>query len=86
MIIPTTYILTQTAWIRALGTEEAFPDELIETMVDEIIHNGLVLYTLFLPAFPIHFLSIGITDLGTYLSTKRILKETIADGIRKDTD
>lgn len=72
--------------IRALGTEEAFPDELIETMVDEIIHNGLVLYTLFLPAFPIHFLSIGITDLGTYLSTKRILKETIADGIRKDTD
>lgn len=86
LIIPTTYILTQTAWIRALGTEEAFPDERIETMVDEIIHNGLVLYTLFLPAFPIHFLSIGITDLGTYLSTKRILKETIADGIRKDTD
>ena len=44
------------------------------------------LYLLFLPSIPMHIISAGVTVLGAYLPTKRILNDTIAEGIRKDTD
>ena len=86
LLIPTIYIMTQAAWIRALGDMEKFPPELIEELVQEIIQTGLMMYALFSPAVLVHIPSAAVTILGSWLPTKRILNDTIAEGIRKDTD
>jgi len=86
LVIPTVYILTEAAYIRALGDFLGASPASIDLQVDKIIQRGLFLYALFLPAFPAHFLSAGVTVLSTYLPTRRILQDPIAEGIRKDTE
>ncbi|MBQ8186277.1 MAG: ABC transporter permease [Clostridia bacterium] len=86
LLIPTIYTTIEVAGLRATADYEKWAPEVTERLVDEIIQTGLMMYALLAPSIPVHFLSAGVTVLGTYLPTKRILKDTIAEGIRKDTD
>lgn len=86
LLVPTIYIMTDVASTRALADYAHFSEEVTEQLVGEIIQRGLILYLLFLPSIPMHIISAGVTVLGAYLPTGRILKDTIAEGIRKDTD
>lgn len=52
----------------------------------QIMQIALLCLALFAAAIPMHFISFAVSVLGTLPSTKRILKESITDGIRKDTD
>jgi len=86
LLVPTIYVMVEVAHTRALADYAHFPAEVTERLVGEIIQKGLIMYLLFLPSIPMHIISAGVTALGAYLPTKRILKDTIAEGIRKDTD
>ena len=86
LLVPALYIMPQVAWIRAIGDKDNFPPEVIEKLVDEVIQTGLRLYALLAPSVLVHIPSSAITILGSWLPTKRILNDTIAEGIRKDTD
>ncbi|MBR3997499.1 MAG: ABC transporter permease [Clostridia bacterium] len=86
LLVPALYIMPQVAWIRAIGDKDNFPPEVIEKLVDEVIQTGLGLYALLALSVLVHIPSAVITILGSWLPTKRILNDTIAEGIRKDTD
>ncbi len=86
LLVPTVYILTQTAYVRAMGDYYEATAAMIAEDVARIIKQGTFMYLLFLPSIPMHLFSAGVTLLGTYLPTRRILKEPIAEAIRKDTD
>ena len=86
LLVPALYVMPQVAWIRALGDKDHFPPEVIERLVTETIQTGLMMYALLAPSLLVHIPSAAVTILGSWLPTRRILNDTIAEGIRKDTD
>lgn len=52
----------------------------------QIMQTVLLYLALFSAAIPMHLISSAVAVIGTVLPTKRILRESITEGIRKDTD
>ena len=48
--------------------------------------HALLILSLILPSIPLHALSAGVNILGTLPPLRRILSESITEGLRKDTD
>ena len=54
-----------------------------KAVIEQIV---LTVFTVYALTLPVHIVSTLVSLLGTIPPTKRILKESITDGIRKDTD
>ncbi len=55
----------------------------VKTGINQV---ALIILVLLPAALPMHLISFAVSVLGTILPTRELLKESITDGIRKDTD
>lgn len=63
-----------------------YTEEVVAEIKTQVYAICKFILLMFVTALPIHFISALVRLLGTVMPTRRILKESIIDGIRKDTD
>ena len=80
-----TYMIHQLNALRELYPITYTPSyyNLLKSKINDLVNFILLLYP---ASLPFHIISAVVTIIGTIIPTKRILKETITEGIRKDTD
>jgi hypothetical protein len=65
---------------------DLYPPELVAKIKREYQMQALGILSFLLPVIPMHFLSSGVSAAGTIPPIRRILRENITEGLRKDTD
>lgn len=63
-----------------------YPSGLVAQIKRQYQQQALMILSLLLPVIPLHLLSFGVNICSTILPLRRILRETITEGLRKDTD
>lgn len=82
------YLSMQTGYLYQYADRfpDLYPPELIAKIKREYQMQALMMLSILLPVIPMHALSSGVSVLGTIPPLRRVLNETITEGLRKDTD
>jgi|GEM_PF-2993857 len=88
VVLAVAYLSTATGYLYMYADmyPYAYTPELIASMKRQYQMQALMILSLCLPSIPLHALSAGVNILGTLPPLKRILSESITEGLRKDTD
>lgn len=88
VVLAVAYLSIQTGYLYQFADRfpESYPPEVVAKIKRELQMHALLILSLILPSIPLHALSAGVNILGTLPPLKRILSESITEGLRKDTD